>query len=261
MTEEDKECRYIYSVIDSGEERELGPLGIGGRGDVVHAITFDDIAAVVSHSPVKDYPVSRVNMLTHQKVLELLMDSYTVLPVKFGTVAEGNAEREVSERIRLEVLERRYKELRGLLDKMEGKIELGLKCLWTNMETIYAELVQQHSDIRLLKTKIARGHPVKTRDQRVTLGERVKKALDAKRAKEQTDILRQLKPLCVDLEKASTFGDNMVTNTAFLVREEKVAEFDAVVNQVGSGLDGRMKLKYVGPVPTISFVELTIVLD
>ncbi|MDA2929853.1 GvpL/GvpF family gas vesicle protein [Acidobacteria bacterium AH-259-O06] len=256
-----EEGKYIYCVIDSDEEKEFGSPGIGGRGDTVHSIAFHDIAAVVSDSPIKEYPVSRENMLAHQKVSELMTESYTVLPVKFGTIAKGNAERDASERIRLEVLEKRYGELRGLLNKMEGKIELGLKCLWTNMESIFAELVEQHSDIRILKQKIARGHPVKTRDKRVTLGEKVKKGLDRKREKEEAQILKVLKPLSVDLESGTIFGDKMVTNTSFLVPEEKVDEFDAAVNQISSERDGRMKFKYVGPAPPCNFVELTIVLD
>ena len=257
----EKEGKYIYSVIDSGEEKEFGPLGIGEKGDAVHAIAFDDIGAVVSDSPIVEYPVSRSNMMTHQKVLEMLMETYTALPVKFGTVAKGKAERNVSERIRLEVLQARYDELRDLLNTMEGKTELGLKCLWTNMESIFAELVREHSDIRALKGKIALRDPVRTRDKRVTLGEKVKKGLDAKREKEETDILKRLKPLCIDLEKNPTFGDNMVTNVAFLVALDKVEAFDAVVNQIDSELDGRMKLKYVGPIPPINFVELTIILE
>ncbi|MFQ5981651.1 MAG: GvpL/GvpF family gas vesicle protein [Candidatus Heimdallarchaeota archaeon] len=258
MMEEEK---YIYCVIDSDEERQFGPLGIGGRNDELHSIAFHNIAAVVSDSPKKHYPVSRENMMAHQKVLELMMESYTLLPVKFGTVAKSNAKREVTERIRLEVLKKRYDELHGLLDRMEGKIELGLKCLWKNMESIFSELVEQNSDIRILKRKISRGHPVKTRDKRVTLGEKVKNALDRKREKEEARILRVLKPLSVDVESGTIFGDNMVTNTSFLVPIEKVGDFDAVVNQISSAQNGRMKLKYVGPVPPCNFVELTIVLE
>ena len=261
MEEVKEEGKYIYSVIDSSEEKEFGPLGIGDRNDLVHAIAFDNIAAVVSDSPIVEYPVSRPNMMAHQKVLEMLMETYTSLPVKFSTVAKGNARRDVAERIRLEVLEKRYDELRDLLNTMEGKIELGLKCLWLKMEFIYAELVREHSDIRIMKAKIAQGDPIRTRDKRVTLGEKVKKALDAKRAREQTEILRRLKPLSVDLEKNPTFGDNMVTNTAFLVPEKNVPKFDAVVNQLDSEMNGRMKLKYVGPIPPINFVELTIILE
>ncbi|MDA2936912.1 GvpL/GvpF family gas vesicle protein [Acidobacteria bacterium AH-259-A15] len=257
------EGKYIYCVIDSGEEREFGPLGIGGRGDTVHSIAFRgrDIAVMVSDSPLKEYSISRENMLAHQKVLELMMESYTILPVKFGTVAKGNAAREVAERIRHEVLEKRYGELCGLLNTMEGKIELGLKCLWKNMESIFAELLEENSDIRILRRKIARGHPVKTRDKRVTLGEKVKNALDRKREKEEAQILKVLKHLFVDSESGTIFGENMVTNTSFLVPEEKVDEFDAVVNRMSSERNGRMKFKYVGPVPPCNFVELTIVLE
>lgn len=255
------EGKYIYCVIGSDEEKGFGPMGIGGRGDEVFSIPFKDIAAVVSDSRVKEYPISRENMLAHQKVMELLMRSYTVLPVKFGTIAKGNAQRGPSERIRREVLDRRYNELHDLLERMEGKVELGLKCLWTNMESIFAEIVEEQSDIRRMKQKIAQGRPVKIRDRRITLGEKVKNALDRKREREEAEILKVLRPLYQDIQSGNVFGDSMVTNTSFLVARDKVGQFDAVLNQISSANNGRMKYKYVGPVPPCNFVELTIVLE
>ncbi|MDP2831603.1 MAG: GvpL/GvpF family gas vesicle protein [Candidatus Omnitrophota bacterium] len=83
-----KEGKYIYCIIASSEAHSFGPLGIGGRGDELHTILYDDIAAVVSDSPVISYSVSRENMLTYEKAIEEIMKKYTVLPVRFNTIAE-----------------------------------------------------------------------------------------------------------------------------------------------------------------------------
>ena len=83
-----KEGKYIYCIMDSGQPQSFGPLGIGGRGDELHTVCFNDISAVVSNAPIKKYRVSRENSLTHEKAIEAVMAEHTVLPVKFATVTE-----------------------------------------------------------------------------------------------------------------------------------------------------------------------------
>ena len=39
-----KEGKYIYCIIDSYRQQSFGPMGIGGRGDQLHTICFNDIA-------------------------------------------------------------------------------------------------------------------------------------------------------------------------------------------------------------------------
>lgn len=253
--------KYIYCIINSGQEQEFDMVGIGNTGAHVHTIAYKDIAAVISDSPLEDYPVSRVNMLAHQIVMEQMMDSHVLLPVKFNTIANGNEQWGAVERIRHEILESRYDEFCVLLEKMEGKIELGLKCLWTDMNSIFSEIVNNHAGIKQMKQKIYQGYPVRTRDKRVTLGEKVKNALELKREREEKEILVALEPIYEDLQSGNIFGDAMVVNSSFLVDKTRVEEFDDIVNQLSSTHNGRIKYKYVGPVPPCNFVELTIYLN
>ncbi|MEK7271899.1 MAG: GvpL/GvpF family gas vesicle protein, partial [Nitrospirota bacterium] len=84
----EKEGKYIYCIIASNEARSFGTLGIGDRGDEVYTICFNDIAAVVSNSPIKKYPVSRENLIPHERAIEEVMKTHTVLPVRYCTIAE-----------------------------------------------------------------------------------------------------------------------------------------------------------------------------
>ena len=86
------EGKYIYCIIESGQGRSFGPLGIGGRGDEVYTISSGDIAAVVSDSPMKKYPVSRENTLAHERAIEKAMEEHVVLPVRFSTITEDEEE-------------------------------------------------------------------------------------------------------------------------------------------------------------------------
>jgi hypothetical protein len=78
---------YIYCIIESQEPLLFGAVGIGGRGDDVYTVSFQDIGAVVSKSPVKKYPVARENLIPHEQVIEEVMKTHTVLPVRFATIA------------------------------------------------------------------------------------------------------------------------------------------------------------------------------
>lgn len=254
------EGKYIYCMIDSQKEKNFGLVGIGGREDKVHSVVFEDIAAVISDSPIVKYSISRENTMAHMKVMEMIMNDYTILPVKFGTIAAGSRSQRHEERVRLEILKARYKELKDLLIRMRNKIELGLKALWTNMETIFQEIVDENRDIMILKKRIGSRNPAHAYGQMVNLGERVKKALNMKRAKEEAEILKTLKGAYYELRHNKIFGDSMITNSAFLVDKSQIEEFDNLIEKLESTYDGRTKFKYVGPVPPCNFVELTIVL-
>jgi len=119
------EGKYIYCIIaiDNCEFLNFGPLGIGGRNDELYTISYKTIAAVVSNSPIKKYPVAREYLIPHERAIEEVMKAYTVLPVRFATTAED--EKKVKT-----ILEKDYDKILDLLEKMKGKIELGLKAIF-----------------------------------------------------------------------------------------------------------------------------------
>jgi predicted phage-related endonuclease len=149
-----KEGKYIYCVIDSNQPQSFGPLGIGGRGDDLHTVCFDDISAVVSNAPVKKYRVSRENSLAHEKVIETVMAEYAALPVRFATVAEDQ------EKVK-RILEKEHDRFKDLLDSVKNKAELGLKAMFKE-EIIYKDILEKYEDIRRLKEKIAAIAPEKS---------------------------------------------------------------------------------------------------
>ncbi len=257
---EEEGC-YIYCLIGSSEDRKFAYPAIGGRGDEVYSISYQDIAAVVSASPVKKYLISRENTLAHQKILEELMNDFTVLPVKFSTVASSKNGSCAAERIREEVLNIRYEELKNLLLKMDGKIELGLKAFWVDMKTIFQEIVDENDEIKKMRRKLISKPTTQPFGEKATLGEMVKDALERKKAKEEKDILNVLKKACVDWRSNKVFGDEMITNSSFLVEKSEVGQFDGLVDKLGTTYDGRLKFKYVGLMPPINFVELVISLE
>jgi len=248
MTEEGQ---YIYAIVATSEDKNFGHIGIGSRNDDVFTVCYRDIGAVISPSPVTKYPVSRANTIAHQKVMEEAMKYYPMLPVRFGTIGEGTG------LIKEKVLKTRYDELKDLLGYVEDKIELGLKALWVNMQAIYKEIIDENRDIRSLRDRIM-SKSIKSQRDQVRLGEMVKKTLDAKRMQDEKAILNSLKDLCVEQKSNNVFGDQMVTNSSFLIPKDREIFFDEKVNKLSAKYDRRMKFKYVGPVPPCNFIEIVV---
>ena len=214
-------------------------------------VCYQDIGAVISSSPVVKYSVTRANTMAHQKVMEAVMKYYPMLPVRFGTIGEG------MDLIMEKVLKARYDELKELLRYVEDKIELGLKALWTNKEAAFREIVDENKDIRMLRDRLMSEKVRPQRDQ-VRLGEMVKKALETKKIQEEKSILDLLKGLWVEHKKNDVFGDQMITNSAFLIRKDSEKAFDEMMDKLTARYDGKMKFKYVVPVPPCNFVEIVL---
>jgi hypothetical protein len=86
----------------------------------------------------------------------------------------------------------------------------------------------------------------------------VKEALDHKREREEKALLAVLKEHWIEYRRNKIFGDQMVTNSAFLIEKGREHHFDQSVSVLAEHYRNRMTLKYVGPVPPANFVEITI---
>ncbi len=249
MEAEFKEGRYIYCIIASKQPQSFGPLGIGGRSDDLYTISFKDVAAVVSNSPIKSYSLSHENLIAHEKAIEEVMKGHTVLPVRFCTIAADDAKIK-------EILEKAHDKIRGLLKAMSGKKELGLKAVFKDV--IYQDIVAEHGDIRTLKEKIAVLPPAQTLTARRQIGQMVEVALNQAREHYKGIIMDGLSPLATEVKINRNYGEMMVVSAAFLVDEKKETSFDQRVDQLGAKYVDKIKFKYVGTLPPFNFVNLVI---
>ncbi|MFZ2604024.1 MAG: GvpL/GvpF family gas vesicle protein [Candidatus Omnitrophota bacterium] len=245
-----KEGKYIYCIIASNETQSFGPLGIGGRGDELYTILFNDIAAVVSNSPIISYSVSRENMLAHEKAIEEIMKKHTVLPVRFCTITEDE------DKVK-KILEKEHDKFAELLKNMEGKKELGLKAIFKE-EVIYKEIAEKYEDIKSLKKALSSEPPAKTYYLRVEVGRKVETALQEEKDIHKEEILNTLSPLAEDTKVNNTYGELMIISAAFLVENAKEAEFDQNVQALADKYDDKIKFKYTGTLPPFNFVNLVI---
>ena len=243
--------KYIYCVIHCQEPRNFATRGIGERGDLVHTVNQADLGAVVSNSPIVEYESSRRNMMAHTVVLEEVMRDFAILPVRFGTVAPD------SQAIQDKLLKRRHDELKGLLEEVDGRVELGLKAFWYE-EIVYREIVEENPPIRELRDSISDRSPDQSYYKRIRLGEMVKTAMGRKRDSDAAGILAALHPLAYKGKVNSTLSDRMVLNAAFLVDSSREPEFDQAIHRLDADMGQREMFKYVGPVAPYNFVNVVV---
>lgn len=252
---------YIYSVIECRDERTFDAVPIGGhcdeppatkRSPAVYTICHKGLAAVVSDSEIREYPLTRENMLAHQKVNETVMKEFVVLPVKFCTISESK------ELIIKKLLDEKRDELLSKLKYLVDKQEYGLKVLWKEMPLVFAAIVEENPAIKKFKTRLEKADPARTRDAFIEIGEMVKQALDDKKEDVGGVVYDRLARLAVEAKKNPCYGDKMPLNAVFLVARDKEKVLDDEINKLAEENIGTMDWKYVGPTPAANFVEIVV---
>jgi len=246
------EGKYIYCVIETNQERNFGPIGIGGRGDEVLTIGYEDISVVASNHPLTKLVVNRENLLTHERVIEEVMKEFnSVLPVRFGTIASN------ADEIR-NFLDRRYREFKNLLRDMDHKIELGVKGLWKNMDIIFKEIIEENQEIKKTKEKIQKDRGKKNIQAKTQVGKMVEKALVKKKEEEAEKIVDALRRTAYEYKLNRAINDEMFMNAAFLVDKGREKEFDNIMDDLSEEYKNRTKFLYSGPLPVFNFVNIVI---
>lgn len=243
--------QYVYAIIDASDPVTFDSKGIGGRGDTVHTLVEGRLGAVVSDSPMIEYDNTRRNMMAHTVVLEEIMRRFTMLPVRFGTVAP-HADIIVSK-----LLRSRRDELANLLERMRDRIEVGLKAQWYE-GAIFPEVLVENPAIRSLRDKLSGLPAERTHFDRVRLGEQIALAVERKRTSDEQLILDRLRSFVHMTRLNKPIGDRMVINAAFLVDRQVERDFDEAVRRMDEDLGARFQFKYVGPVPPYNFVNISV---
>ena len=248
-----RDGKYIYCIIASDYDINLGPIGIGGRGDLVTTIGFDGLCMVVSDHPLSKFVVNPENMLAHQKVIEEVMKEFrSVLPIRFGTIAATPDE------IR-NLLNRRYSEFMELLRQFENKVELNVRGTWKNMGMIYKEIDKEHAELQKIRNEIENLDDKEKRNLKIAeAGNLVEHALIEKKAEEAGNIIDAFRKSVFEFKHNKTSSDTMFMNTAFLVNSGREVEFDNIMADLGTRYEDRSDFVYTAPLPIFNFIDLKI---
>jgi hypothetical protein len=243
--------KYVYCIIESGDPLRFGPIGIGADPSEVYTVHYKNLAAVVSDAPLEVLDSTRENVLAHERVNETVMREHTVIPMSFGTIFKTREDI-------VELLRSAAEAFGDVLNKMQNKLEFGLKVLWDRDQAI-REVESEDEDISRLKKEIS-GQKGPTYFARMQYGRLIDSALQARSERYVADILDELREVSVASRINKPIGDKMIMNAAFLISRDQEAAFDSKVKAIAGRFD-KLTFKYTGPWPPYNFVNIRLKLE
>jgi len=242
---------YLYGVIQTKKPEVFGRIGIGRKTPEVFSIVLQDVACVASSWEEETVPATAEYAQAHERVLLAVFDRFTVLPFEFGTVAPDT---EMVTRLLRANLHRFLVALR----KLKGKAEMQLVASWHNMPQIFEEILNEHHAIARYKQEILRKPADQTHHDRIQIGKMIAEALSHKKAQEARHITSGLRRHLLDLTADEPVGDAMVLRAFCLIKKDQVASFERQLHWLDGRFEGRIDLKYTGPLPCYHFVNVPV---
>ncbi len=241
-----KEGEYLYGVTGMSEGKSFGPIGIGERGDEVYIVPYQNIAAVISNSPIIDYKsltrdvVARY-LIAHQTAIEQVMKQHTIIPFKFGTMVENTEELKA-------IMARGYPKFTCALREMQGKIELDIIALW-NKDIIFQDIAGE-PEVKQIREAIGQN----ASDQnKIELGRMVAASLNKRKLEFAQEILCKFDRFAEDICVHEVMSDGMIANSSLLIRKDNEKRLDSEISELDRKYEGRVNFRCVGPLPPYSF--------
>ena len=243
--------RYVYCIIRSSTPMKFGAIGMDEQWAEVYTVNYKDMAAVVSDVPMVPLDSTRENVLAHERVNEIVMRDHTVIPMSFGTIFKTRDDI-------LELLRSAYDAFNDVLNKMQDKLEFGLKVLWDRDDMVRA-IETEDEDIHRLKNEIS-SQKGSTYFARMQYGRLIDSALQARSERYVAEFLEKLRDVSVASRINKAIGDKMIMNAAFLVQRDQEQNFDRRIKKIASQFD-KLTFKYTGPWPPYNFVNIRLKLE
>jgi hypothetical protein len=243
---------YLYGFVKDGYDTENLSYPLGSE---VYTVTCRDVTAVVSDMEKIDFTNLNMESLAqllvhHQKTIEDIMNSgcTAVVPFRLGTILNNKKEL-------LKITETGYDLISDTFAKTENNVELDVVATWSDFGGII-EKFSQHPDIKDMKEKImSKGANVQQSDQ-IEIGKLFKSKIDEVRDTFAARITELLSPLSKEMKAHEVMNDQMVLNTAFLIKGKMQEEFENIINAIDEEFKGELNFKIVGPLPCYSFYTI-----
>jgi hypothetical protein len=242
--------KYLYAVIPA---KAAGPpracAGIAGAN--AFSISQGRLAAVVSDIPNGPLRPERRNLAAHYAVLkDLIAQGNTILPMAFGTIADN-------EQVIQRILQSHEDLLIEQLQRVEGKVEMGLKISW-NVPNIFEHLIGISSELRDFRDKVFRPGCEPSTDEKINLGRLFERVLSHERTIHTREVLAALRGRCFEIKENKLREERELMNLACLIATNAQAAFDQAVLEAARQFDDTYTFDISGPFPPHNFVDLNL---
>jgi Gas vesicle synthesis protein GvpL/GvpF len=237
---------YVYGVLKAQDARAVSGSGVADAQ--VRDVEHDGLAALVSTVEGGALAAAR-EVRAHWKVLEETSASATVLPVRFGTVLESE------DAVRAALLEPNAERLSGLLEELDGRVQLTVKGDYDE-DLLLKTVLRDTPAIAAMNRELRKLPKEAGYYGRIQLGEAVAAEVDRLRAEDTGVALDRLAPLAVASQSEDLSTADAAFNLAFLVDRDRIDGFSKGVAKLAREFGERVSIRYVGPLPPYSFAEM-----
>lgn len=235
--------KLFYATILTNKECNFGRVGLNKQ--IVHSINYKDVGALVSDYPrVDKIKLLRKNLAPYHQVVRDAAKRFTTIPARFGQIARDEAEVNVA-------LRKNYDEIRQELERLDGKVEMGVKVRW-NVEDLFEYFLRVDEELKARREKLQNKKNI-SRTEQVDFGRFFHNRIESARADITERIITPLPPAELRLDDVSE--DNIIANISLLISESLLQELEDAVDELGDSIGEEYSLKIDGPWPPFSFVE------
>ena len=240
--------RYIYAVVPGPGAQVYAFKGLEGKP--VYTITKGKVAAVVSDVTNDKIRPERRHLAAQQAVLKgLMQETLAVLPMSFGIIAEGPKAVQ-------EILTRNHDTLATQLQRVAGKVEMGLRVAW-DVPNIFEYFVNTHPKLRAARDRFLGTHRVPTQEDKIEVGRLFDRILQEDREEHTETVEAILSPCCFEIKRNSPRNEREVMSLACLVGRQTVEkDFEAAIFEAARGFDNNFAFDFNGPWAPHNFVEI-----
>ena len=236
---------YVYGVVPAAGRDTVSVAGV--EGEPVYAVAHEGLAALASPVYGDALRVAR-EVRAHLRVLQDVAEETTVLPVRFGTVLDGEAE------VRERLLEPNAERLEALITRLSGCVQMSVKGEYDE-PALVAELVAASPPLAKLAALVRNLPAPAGYYDRIRLGQAIADAVGARREADTARAQDLLADAAVEIRIEDPTSAFQAFNLSCLVERKRQAAFTHAVQRLGEEHGELVAIRYVGPLPAYSFTD------
>ncbi|MFN6478740.1 GvpL/GvpF family gas vesicle protein [Nostoc sp. DedQUE07] len=243
---------YIYGILTLPAPQNLNLQGIDRQP--VQIKILDGFAVIYSEAQQERYLASRRNLLSHEKVLEDIMEAgdRNLLPMQFGLLISS------WETVSEQLIRPHQEELTQLLAKLSGCREVSVKVFWDTEAEIQG-LLAENPNLKTERDKLV-GQPL-SMEQAIQIGQAIERGM-SDRKQGIIDIFQgTLNSIAVDMVENTPQMDTMIYNAAYLIPWEAESQFSEHVEALDRQFENRLRIRYNNFTAPFNFARLRLLIS
>ncbi|WP_375471833.1 GvpL/GvpF family gas vesicle protein [uncultured Nostoc sp.] len=238
---------YIYGILTLPAPENLNLQGLDRQP--IQIKILDGFAVIYSEAQQERYLASRRNLLSHEKVLEEIMQAgdRNLLPVQFGLLVSS------WETVSQQLIRPHQEELTQLLAKLSGCREVSVKVFWDTDAEIQG-LLAEHPNLKTERDKLV-GQPL-SMEQAIQIGQAIEQGINDRKQGIIDVFQGTLNSIAIDVVENTPQMDTMIYNSAYLIPWEAESQFSEHVEALDRQFEDRLRIRYNNFTAPYNFARL-----